>query len=327
MVSPTQAAFAEAEAELGALCDRDVSLRSLTTFRVGGPARLFVRAHTISEVTQALAVASRWDLPLLVVGQGSNLLVADAGFNGLVLQLAGEFDEIAIDGCSVTAGGGVKLPVLARKSVAAELTGLEWMVGVPGSVGGAVRMNAGGHGSDTAESLVSVTLITADDDGQIVVVERSADELGLAYRSSVLRQSDVVLFARFELELGDREAGEATLSEIVRWRRAHQPGGANCGSVFTNPPGDSAGRLIDSAGYRGLRIGTASVSDKHANFIQADDGASASDIWSLILEVRARIFHDYGVVLHPEVQVAGFSAVLPDLPLRFPSEGTSHADS
>jgi UDP-N-acetylmuramate dehydrogenase len=254
---------------------------------------------------------------VLVVGQGSNLLIGDAGIRGVVVALDGAFGTWTVDpgrgeaaGVEVTAGGAMKLPVLARQSVRDGYTGLEWMVGVPGSVGGAVRMNAGGHGSDVAASLITATVF----DVRIGIVEdRPAPAFEFSYRSSNLVAHEVVVSAKFRVGQRDSVVGEAELSEIVRWRREHQPGGANCGSVFTNPPGDSAGRLIDVAGLKGLRLGSASVSEKHANFIQADDGASATDVWALIVEVRRRVYERFGVELHPEVRTAGFDAVLPDL--------------
>ena len=183
------------------------------------------------------------------------------------------------------------------------LTGFEWAVGVPGSIGGAVRMNAGGHGSDMAASLARVRVVdlTADEDG---IVPASA--LDLRYRRSSIGAASLVVWAELALAPGDRAAGEAEISEIVRWRRANQPGGQNAGSVFTNPPGDSAGRLIDAAGCKGLRLGTAEVSPKHANFIQADEGGSADDVWALMGEVRARVHARTGIDLVPETCLVGF---------------------
>ncbi len=221
-----------------------------------------------------------------------------AGFGAVTI----DEDPARPDHLLVTAGGAVKLPVLARTSVAAGCTGLEWMVGVPGSVGGAVRMNAGGHGSDMAASIISAHIISlVDGTDRWVTVE----ELQLGYRRSAVRDADVVTEVVLSCRRGDREAGERDLTDIVRWRREHQPGGANCGSVFTNPPGDSAGRLIDAAGLKGARIGGASVSEKHANFIQADPGAHAADVWALIEHVRATVHAGTGIVLHPEVRTAG----------------------
>jgi UDP-N-acetylmuramate dehydrogenase len=176
-------------------------------------------------------------------------------------------------------------------------------VGVPGSVGGAVRMNAGGHGADMAASLVGVRVVDVCS-GEDVLVDATALELG--YRSSSVRRCQVVVHADLQLAPGDVARGDATLSEIVRWRREHQPGGQNAGSVFTNPPGESAGRLIDAAGCKGLRIGTAEVSTKHANFIQADPDGSADDVAAVMAEVRRRVLAHSGIELHPETVMVGF---------------------
>ena len=202
-----------------------------------------------------------------------------------------------------TAGGAAALPVVARRTVAAGLTGFEWAVGVPGSIGGAVRMNAGGHGADMAASLVGIRVLdlAGGEDGVV-----PAARLDLGYRRSNLAATAVVVDATLALAGGDRAAGEATLAEIVRWRRENQPGGPNAGSVFTNPPGDSAGRLVDAAGAKGLRIGSAEVSTKHANFIQADAGGSAADVLALMREVRRRVAERFGVDLHPETVLVGF---------------------
>ena len=293
---------------------------ALSTYRVGGTARWLVVANRIEDLHEV--VARRGDLPVLVVGKGSNLLVGDAGFDGIAVQLGEAFAAIEVLGAAgpdstgggaatepedaagviVRAGAAASLPVVARRSVAAGLTGFEWAVGVPGSIGGAVRMNAGGHGADMAASLVGVRLIdlrTGEDE-----VVRSA-ELDLAYRSSSVRADQVVLHADLRLRPGDRTRSEELLSEIVRWRREHQPGGANAGSVFTNPPGDSAGRLIDAAGCRGMRVGTAEVSTKHANFIQADAGGSADDVFALMVAVAREVRRVHGVDLHPETRMVG----------------------
>ena len=185
-------------------------------------------------------------------------------------------------------------------------------------------MNAGGHGSSVAESLLDVSVWSLDESELRTV---PAKDLALRYRASNLRDCDVVLAATFALTERGSQPAEAELSEIVRWRREHQPGGANCGSVFTNPVGDSAGRLIDSAGLRGYRIGSASVSEKHANFIQADDNAVAADIWTLIIEIRRRVFETFGVELRPEVRTAGFDAVLPSLSSTSPGGSDLTSDA
>jgi UDP-N-acetylmuramate dehydrogenase len=290
---------------LGERAQREVPIGPLTTYRVGGAARLFVRVEDDGDLALVQRAVAESGVPVLVVGRGSNLLVADGGFPGLALVLGDVFAEIDVEGTTVRAGSATSLPVLARRTVGAGLTGLEWAVGVPGSVGGAVRMNAGGHGAETRDSLrrIRVVDLAGGHDG---VVE--AADLELGYRRSRLGSNDLVVWAEFGLEPGDTEAGEAQLAEIVRWRREHQPGGQNAGSVFTNPPGDSAGRLVDASGLRGHRLGTAEVSDKHANFIQADRGGSADDVAALIAEVHRRVLEATGVDLHAEVHLVGFEA-------------------
>jgi UDP-N-acetylmuramate dehydrogenase len=203
----------------------------------------------------------------------------------------------------VRAGGAASLPVVARQTAAAGLTGFEWAVGVPGSIGGAVRMNAGGHGSDMAACLRGVRVLDLAN-GEDERVSRAA--LELSYRHSAIGPTQVVVDADLALRPGDRAAAEAEIAEIVRWRREHQPGGPNAGSVFTNPPGDSAGRLIEASGAKGLRVGTAMVSTKHANFIQADEGGRADDVVALMAEVQRRVEAATGVLLRAETRLIGF---------------------
>jgi UDP-N-acetylmuramate dehydrogenase len=296
---------------LGDRARRDVPLAPMTTYRVGGAAALFVDATEPADLAAVADARAATGVPVLVVGRGSNMLVADTGFAGVavsVAQLAGQI-EIDADAAVVTAGGGVALPVLARRTAAAALTGFEWAVGVPGSIGGAVRMNAGGHGSDMAAGLIDVEVFDLD---TCAAVTLPAEAIGLRFRASSLAPAHVVLGARLQLAPGDREHSETELAEIVRWRREHQPGGQNCGSVFVNPvPGHapdavSAGALIDSIGLRGTRFGTAWVSEKHANFIQAGEGGSAADVRLAIERVRARVAAATGYVLRSEVRLVGF---------------------
>jgi UDP-N-acetylmuramate dehydrogenase len=204
----------------------------------------------------------------------------------------------------VEAGGAVALPVAARRTVRAGLTGFEWAVGVPGSIGGAVRMNAGGHGSDMAASLIEARVVDLTRPRSDAVVPVA--QLDLGYRRSAVAPHHVVVMAALGLRRGDRPAGEREIAEIVAWRRANQPGGQNAGSVFTNPPDDSAGRLIESAGCKGLRLGSAEVSQKHANFFQADPGGSADDVRALMEMVRRRVRDHSGVDLRPETRLVGF---------------------
>ncbi|MGZ4718065.1 MAG: UDP-N-acetylmuramate dehydrogenase [Acidimicrobiales bacterium] len=302
-MSASAEAIERAAARLGPRARRDVPLGPSTTYRVGGPAALFVEVDD-EETLEVLAEAVRTTgVPVLVVGRGSNLLVADAGFAGVAVVLGERFAQVEIDGDRVTAGGAAALPVVARRTAAAGLCGFEWAVGVPGSIGGAVRMNAGGHGSDMAEVLVGVRVLDLEAGEDVQV---PAADLDLGYRRSAIGPSQVVLTADLQLERGDRARSEALIADIVRWRREHQPGGPNAGSVFTNPPGDSAGRLVDEAGARGLRLGSAQVSPKHANFIQADEGGRAADIVALMVEVRRRVEAHAGIHLEIETRLAGF---------------------
>jgi UDP-N-acetylmuramate dehydrogenase len=294
-------------ADLGDAVRRNVALGPMTTYRVGGPAALFVRITDPRQLAVVADAAHASGLPVLVVGRGSNLLVADAGFAGLAIGLADLVDtiDIDVDTARVIASAGVALPVLARKTAAAGLSGFEWAVGVPGSIGGAVRMNAGGHGSDMAASLTEVTVFDL-----VAGAERTlaADELGLGFRSSSLAAEHVVLDATLQLQHGDADASARLIAEIVAWRRANQPGGQNAGSVFVNPvPGEvSAGALIDAAGLRGHRLGTAVVSDKHANFIQADEGGRADDVRALMAEVRSLVEAASGYRMRSEIRLVGF---------------------
>jgi UDP-N-acetylmuramate dehydrogenase len=292
---------------------RDEPLAPFTTYRVGGPAALFVRADDERQLEAVARAVAGTGLPTLVIGKGSNLLVADHGFAGLALMLGDAFAEVAVDGTVVRAGAAATLPVVARRTAREGLTGFEWAVGVPGSVGGGVRMNAGGHGSDMAATLTRIRLVDLAVGGG---GEVPAADLALGYRRSSVAAHQVVVRADLRLAEGDREAAEAEISEIVRWRREHQPGGPNAGSVFTNPAGDSAGRLIDEAGLKGFRLGTASISTKHANFIQADEGGAADDVHRLMAEVRRRVLDHHGVDLVPETRMVGFDDADPHPPVE-----------
>jgi len=305
----------------------DVSLAQFTTYRVGGNAALHVHVESIDDLEAISAVLAQVDLPLLVMGRGSNMLIADTGFQGLAITFGSFLEYIDLpdrtdDGGSQDGsqdgslavepialfGGSVPLPVAARQSVHRGLTGFEWGVGVPGTIGGAVRMNAGGHGSDMASSLVSARIFHL-----LRGVEAHVDavDLGLRFRGSAIADHHVVLSATLNLGWAtDTQATENQLSEIVKWRRENQPGGQNAGSVFVNPvPGQvSAGALIDQIGMRGFRIGTAHVSDKHANFIQSEEGGLASDVVQVMAEIRRRVKESTGYDLRSEIRLAGFDA-------------------
>jgi UDP-N-acetylmuramate dehydrogenase len=283
----------------------DSPLGARTTYRVGGSAALSCEITSYDELSAVAAVVAETGVSVLVVGRGSNLLVADAGFAGLALALGGVFAAVAVrDDAAVEAGGAAALPVVARTTASVGLRGFEWAVGVPGTIGGAVRMNAGGHGSDIAASLVLARVV--DLAAGSPPRDRPASDLALGYRTSAISDTEIVLSAVLQLCAGDAAEARHTIDEIVRWRREHQPGGQNAGSVFTNPSGDSAGRLIDSAGLKGVRVGSARVSPKHANFIIADEGGTASDVRALMDVVRHRVHDVHGVWLHTETRLVGF---------------------
>jgi UDP-N-acetylmuramate dehydrogenase len=297
-------------------------LGPLTTYGVGGPAGLYVEVGgaddlvMVRRVCRQQASSGGWSPAVFVLGRGSNLLVADEGFDGMVLHLGSGFADVELPAPSgegdaapeggpavVRAGAGVALPVLARRVADAGWSGLSWAVGVPGSVGGAVRMNAGGHGSDMASCLVRYSWIDLWSD---VGGTDDVTHLDYGYRSSAVAASQVVLTAELSVTSGVVEEEQAAVSAIVKWRREHQPGGSNAGSVFTNPEGDSAGRLIEAAGLKGFRLGTAHVSEKHANFIQADKDGRADDVHALMAHVRDVVAEQSGVVLQAEVRLLGF---------------------
>ena len=305
----------EAARILGTQAQRDVPLGPMTTYRVGGAAALYASPRTHDDLHRVAEACRVTGLPVLVVGRGSNLLVADEGFVGVAVTLASfEADhDVTVEPATsvVDAGGAVALPVLARRTVSWGLTGFEWAVGVPGSVGGGVKMNAGGHGSDMAASVLDIDLFDLERGDELTLPQAA---LGLRFRGSDIADHQLVLRARLGLRPGDREAGEREIDEIVRWRREHQPGGQNAGSVFVNPvPGEvPAGALIDRVGLRGMRLGTAHVSDKHANFIQADEGGRAADVLALIELVRARVADETGYRMRSEVRLVGFAGLEPE---------------
>ena len=294
---------------LGDRVTQNEPLAQYTTYRVGGAASLFMRVLTVEDLHSLSRALSKVKVPVVVIGRGSNMLVSDRGFRGIAVTL-GPFAELinlpTVGGSPIViAGAMAPLPVLARQSVHHGLTGLEWAVGVPGAIGGAVRMNAGGHGADMIASLLSVRLFHLEHGIEANV---SAADLGLRFRGSDLTDDHVVLSATLRLSWGDTIVGQSRLSEIVKWRRENQPGGQNAGSVFVNPVAGvtSAGELIDELGLRGYRIRSACVSDKHANFIQSDEGGSADDVVELMTFIRQRVSEAHGIDLRSEIRLVGF---------------------
>jgi UDP-N-acetylmuramate dehydrogenase len=282
----------------------DQPLGPWTTLGVGGAARWFVEPRDPAAL--AVVLAELGDAPLLVLGRGSNLLVADAGWPGLALRLGKEFKWQRRSGDAVDAGGGTSMPALAAWLATEGLAGLEFAAGIPATVGGSVRMNAGAHGGQTADALVSVTIASpAEPHG----AEHDPAALAFGYRRSALPRNAVVTAARWALTRDAPDAIRARLDELRAWRRATQPlRQRNCGSVFTNPPGDSAGRLVEAVGLKGKRVGGAAVSEKHANFIVVEPASTtAADVLALIREVRAAVAANGGPLLEPEVRLVGFA--------------------
>ncbi len=288
------------------LVEMEYPLGPLTTYKLGGPARFFAEVDEFETLGVIAGSGVADEMPVLVLGRGSNLVVADSGFAGLVVRLGAGFATVAFDeeAATVTAGSAVPLPKLARSVVDRGLTGLEFFVGVPGSVGGAVRQNAGCFGNETRERLMFAEVVSLRSGENL---RASAADLELSYRHSNLAPTDVVTRAGFRLDVGDTDSARAEMRRITRWRRDNQPGGTlNAGSVFKNPEHVSAGELIDSLGLKGMSSGDVRVSEKHANFFVAGPAATSADIAQLISLVKDRVFEETGTILEPEVQLVGF---------------------
>ncbi len=282
-----------------------VALGSRTTYRVGGTVahEVVVDAASLDELAATLESLSS---PSIAVGLGSNLLVGDGHHDLTIVRVAvpaGADDLSWRDGeagVAVEVGAGLGLPVVARRLAAEGIVNFEWAVGIPGSIGGAIAMNAGGHGSSMDAVVSAVQVWRAG-----TLTWRAAPELAFGYRSSAIEAGDVVVRVRLALARGDAPAARSRVREIVQWRRENQPGGANAGSVFQNPAGDHAGRLLDAAGCKGLRHGGATVSAKHANFILAEPDGCARDVLALMREMRRRVAAEFGVVLRTEHRLIG----------------------
>jgi UDP-N-acetylmuramate dehydrogenase len=274
-------------------------LALLTTLRVGGAADALVTVEDEPGLLRTVGAATALDIPLLVLGRGSNLLVGDAGWPGVVLRLGAGFRGLRIEGTTVHAGAAEPMPSVAVQTAQASLAGFAWGAAVPGSMGGGVRMNAGAHGADMADSLVTARVLDARTG---VVGEWDLARLELGYRRSALTPSSIVTSVTIELAPGDRVEVLAEIDAIRTWRREHQPlSRPSCGSVFTNPPGASAGALIEGAGLKGTRVGGAEISTTHANFIVTSPGARAADVEALIALVIDRVRERTGIALHTEV--------------------------
>jgi UDP-N-acetylmuramate dehydrogenase len=276
----------------------DAPLAPLTTIRVGGTADHLCRVTSFAGAVAALAWARDRGVPVAVVGRGSNLIVSDAGFRGLVLRLAGRLTAISVRGDDVWCGGGASLPRAVQRAAAHGLEGLEWGASIPGTVGGAVAMNAGAHAGELAQVLRWAVICGPDGRRRV-----GPEDLALGYRRSAVAPGEVVAAAGFALRRGDADAIAARLAAFRAHRRATQPQGVRTfGSVFTNPEGDSAGRLLEAAGCKGLREGGARFSPVHANFIEAAPGSTADDVLRLMAEGRRRVEAAGGPRLEPEVR-------------------------
>jgi UDP-N-acetylmuramate dehydrogenase len=278
-------------------------LGPLTSFRIGGPAALFVEAEDDGALEAVGVAMGKTGVPVAVIGKGSNVLVSDDGFAGIVVRLGRGYRWAGRAGNLVTAGGAMPLPALAGIAMRHRLAGLEFGVAIPASLGGAVKMNAGAHGRSMSEVIERVDVYSLARTARLSV---SAEDAGFGYRRSSLPADGIVTGATAKLEIGEEEEIRARMDEARDWRRRTQPlAEPNCGSVFKNPDGDHAARLIEAAGAKGLRLGGAHVSEKHSNFIVADPGASSSDVWRLIQRVRALVESHTGVRLETEVELMG----------------------
>jgi UDP-N-acetylmuramate dehydrogenase len=288
--------------------EENVALSRYTTLGTGGPARWFATPETPDHLVELLRWTSDWGVPVAPVGLGSNLLVADSGFPGLALKLGGELAAAAADDNLLVAGGGAPLAVCLHRARAAGLGGFEFACAIPGTVGGAVWMNAGAYGSDM--SAVLDRALVADAGGTRWL---TPDELGLQYRRSALERGQVVAHAELRLEPRPVEEIKATVAEMQAKRKAAQPTNKRTfGSVFKNPDHElTAGRMLEACGLRGFAIGGACISPKHANFIENAGGARSADAVALIAEARRRALEQYGVRLEPEVQLLGALEVPP----------------
>ncbi len=287
----------------GLVLDWGRSLASLTTLRVGGPAQCFAEVTTVAALRRLLAFATQEQIPFFLLGQGSNVLIPDEGLPGITARLGGYFRRIRFVGDRVAAGGAVSLAQLARKTAQRGLLGLEALSGFPSTVGGAVFMNAGCYGTEITDVLIRAAVVARDGRRRLV----RPPELEPQYRRTVLQDTgEIVVRASFQLCEGESERALERIQELNRKRWDSLPSGApNAGSVFRNPEGDYAGRLIEAVGLKGATRGAAQISERHANVIVNRGGASAGDVMELMELAAERVRKDHGVVLHPEVVLAG----------------------
>ena len=305
------AIIARFQESFGEAFRQDVQLSRYTTAGLGGPADFHVTVRSANEMVEAVTLARRQHIPCWVLGDGSNVLVSDLGMRGLVIRNKAKAIAFRHNGLGVVvrAESGVNLSGLARRCASRGLDGLTWAAGIPGTVGGAVVGNAGAHGSDVANSLRQASILDAD----LQVRDCPAAEMKYGYRSSALKAAHtgqgetdrVVLAAEFNLRPASTAELELRMTEIVEHRKRTQPPGASMGCMFKNPPGDHAGRLMDEANLKGVRIGGAQISTAHANFFVNDDEATAEDVRKLMAEAWHAVKDRFGIALEPEVELIG----------------------
>lgn len=278
-------------------------LKKHTTWKIGGPADILVIPQCKDDVVFTMKSASEYNLPVHLLGNGSNVLVLDKGIRGIVLKLAGGLTDVKVRGNFIRAEAGVLLPQLAQVALKAGLSGLEFMAGIPGTIGGAVVMNAGAYGG-TIGDLVRYVEICSNEG---VIKRLGREELNFSYRNTALKKSSaVVLEVELELQAGSQEQIEAQMHEYLANRKIKQPLNLpNAGSIFVNPPGMAAGYLLEKAGAKGLRVGGAQVSEKHANFIVNIADASAEDVLELITQIEEKVYKAFGIQLQREIKVLG----------------------
>lgn len=301
-MTPSEAA-AILEARAHGRVTRDAPLGPLTSYRLGGPAEVLLEAAGEQDLVALAEAARASEAAVLVVGRGSNMLVSDAGFPGVAVRLGAGFRWSAVDGARVSAGAAMPLPSLAMLAMQHTLTGFEFAVAIPASLGGAVRMNAGAHGHDIGEVLDAAEVFLLDEARSVTV---RADQAGFGYRTSSLPARSIVTAATLGLATGEPARIAELLDGAREWRRATQPLNLpNGGSVFKNPPDDHAARLIEAACGKGMSVGGARVSEVHANFIVAGEGASAADVHALMRRIQRLVREETGITLEPELKLVG----------------------
>lgn len=282
---------------------KDEPMKSHTTFRVGGPAAYFVTPQTAEEVAKVIEACTQENVPYYIVGNGSNLLISDKGYEGVIIQIYKQMNQVEVEGTQIRAQAGALLSMIAKRALDAELTGFEFAAGIPGTLGGASVMNAGAYGGEMKDVLQSVTVLT--DEGEVKILVK--EELELGYRTSVIaKKGYIVLEAVIELQKGEKEAIQTVMDELKEKRVTKQPlEYPSAGSTFKRPEGYFAGKLIQDAGLRGFQVGGAQVSEKHCGFVINKDQATAADVMNLMNQVSDKVYEAFGVRLEPEVKRLG----------------------